>query len=313
MSAVGFWLNESVAPWATHQSEIIVREMIFQEAFPDVEEDVFFKAPGNRYFYVGKVDQKRGTFERVMIYETARGGEFPRLVSARSGRAESGKWVLEDGSIHELDEEGHVRMAISFETLEISLEQSLDSFASSQKTPPEEMSMKELKSNIDLFERSGIRVDALRVDYYLKVAHHVASLVFAVLGAPLVVKSPRRGGGYFGGVVAAAVLSFAYYIVQALARSVAMRGGGLSPLLASWLPNIVFGVPGLFMLFAVDRPRMNLAARRRNSGGGDDGSAGIKFSRGSVHMWLGGVSILTTLYIFAICSLLRSQATFLSR
>ena len=296
MSAVGFWLNESVAPWATHQSEIIVREMIFQEAFPDVEEDVFFKAPGNRYFYVGKVDQKRGTFERVMIYETAR-GEFPRLVSARSGRAESGKWVLEDGSIHELDEEGHVRMAISFETLEISLEQSLDSFASSQKTP-EEMSMKELKSNIDLFERSGIRVDALRVDYYLKVAHHVASLVFAVLGAPLVVKSPRRGGGYFG-VVAAAVLSFAYYIVQALARSVAMRGG-LSPLLASWLPNIVFGVPGLFMLFAVDRPRMNLAARRRNSGGGD-GSAGIKFSRGGVHMWL-GVSILTTLYIFAICS-----------
>jgi lipopolysaccharide export system permease protein len=293
MSAGGFWLNESVVPWATHQSETIVREMIFQEAFPAVEEDVFFKAPGGRYFYVGKVNENRGTLERVMIYETER-NMFPRLVSAESGRAESGKWVLENGSIHELDAEGHVQMSMSFETMEISLEKELESFSSSQKTP-EEMSRKELKSNIDLFERSGIRVHGLRVDYHLKLAQPLAALVFAVIGAPLVTKSPRRGGGYFG-VVAAAILSFAYYIVQALARSVAIRGT-ISPLLAAWLPNAVFGIPGLLMLYVVDRPQIGLAAKRRGSGGANGSGA-----NGKNTSMMCGIVALTTLYLLAFCS-----------
>ena len=293
MSAGGFWLNESVVPWATHQSETIVREMIFQEAFPAVEEDVFFKAPGNRYFYVGKVNEGRGTLERVMIYETER-KMFPRLVAAARGWAESGKWVLENGTIHELDAEGHVQMSMSFETMEISLEKELQSFSSSQKTP-DEMSRKELKSNIDLFERSGIRVHGLRVDYHLKLAQPLAALVFALLGAPLVTKSPRRGGGYFG-VVAAAILSFAYYIVQALARSAAIRGT-IPALMAAWLPNFAFAIPGLLMLYVVDRPQIGLAAEGRGPGGANGSGAGR-----SKTSTLCGIAILVTVSMFALCS-----------
>ncbi len=265
MSAGGFWLGETVVPWASHKSETIVREIILKDFLPSVEQDIFFAAPGGRHFYVGEVDKDLGTMERVMVYETEY-GSFPRIVSARRGRAAEGTWVLEDGAIHELDAVGHVRMSMCFERLEIAMDDTMEMFASNQKTP-QEMTRKELKSHIDLFEKSGIRVDGLRVEYHLKLAQPVAALVFAVIGAPLVVKSPRHGGGYFG-VVAAAVLSFAYFVVQAVARSVGLKGA-IHPVAAVWLPNVVFLIPGLAMLIKIDRP-----GRPNRSGGGRRGSRG---------------------------------------
>jgi len=253
----GFWLGETVVPWASHKSETIVREIILKDVLPSVEQDIFFAAPGGRQFYVGQVNKELGTMERVMVYETEY-GSFPRIVSARRGHVGEGRWTLRDGVIHELDAAGHVTMSMSFEKLEIIMDSTMETFVSSQKTP-REMTRKELKSHIDLFEKSGIRVEGLRVEYHLKLAEPMAALVFAVIGAPLVARSPRRAGGYFG-VVAAAVLSFAYFVVQAVARSVGMKGM-IQPVMAVWIPNVAFLLPGLAMLLGVDRPR--ILSRRR--------------------------------------------------
>ncbi len=267
VSACGFWLGETVVPWASHKSETIVREIILKDFLPSVEQDIFFAAPGGRQFYVGRVDKDLGVMERIMVYETEY-GSFPRIVSARRGNVGDGKWTLQDGVIHELDAAGHVAMSMSFDKLEIPMDSTMETFVSSQKTP-REMTRKELKSHIDLFEKSGIRVEGLRVEYHLKLAEPMAALVFAVIGAPLVTRSPRRAGGYFG-VVAAAVMSFAYFVVQAVARSVGMKGM-IHPATAVWIPNIVFLLPGLVMLLKVDRPLMFNKRRAAGSGPGRSG------------------------------------------
>jgi lipopolysaccharide export system permease protein len=266
--AGGFWLGETVVPWASHKSETIVREIILKDFLPSVEQDIFFAAPGGRQFYVGQVNKDLGTMERIMVYETEY-GSFPRIVTARRGSVGEGKWTLQDGAIHELDAIGHVVMSMAFEKLEIIMDSTMETFVSSQKTP-REMTRKELKSHIDLFEKSGIRVEGLRVEYHLKLAEPMAALVFAVIGAPLVARSPRRAGGYFG-VVAAAVLSFAYFVVQAVARSVGMKGM-IQPVTAVWIPNVAFLLPGVMMLLGVDRPRM--FSRRWAAGPGSGSGRG---------------------------------------
>ncbi|HNU94793.1 MAG TPA: LptF/LptG family permease, partial [Bacillota bacterium] len=162
VSACGFWLGETVVPWASHKSETIVREIILKDFLPSVEQDIFFAAPGGRQFYVGRVDKDLGVMERIMVYETEY-GSFPRIVSARRGNVGDGKWTLQDGVIHELDAAGHVAMSMSFDKLEILMDSTMETFVSSQKTP-REMTRKELKSHIDLFEKSGIRVEGLRVE-----------------------------------------------------------------------------------------------------------------------------------------------------
>ncbi len=268
----GFWLGETVVPWASHKSETIVREIILKDVLPSVEQDIFFAAPGGRQFYVGQVNKDLGTMERIMVYETEY-GSFPRIVSARRGRAGEGKWTLLDGVIHELDAAGHVTMSMSFDRLEIVMDSTMETFVSSQKTP-REMTRKELKSHIDLFEKSGIRVEGLRVEYHLKLAEPMAALVFAVIGAPLAARSPRRAGGYFG-VVAAAVLSFSYFVVQAVARSVGMKSM-MQPVAAVWIPNAAFLLPGLVMLLKVDRPYMFSGRRVAGAGPGSGGGRALR-------------------------------------
>lgn len=268
VTAGTFYLSESVAPWATHESETLVRQMVLQEALPSVEENIFFRAPDDRYFYIGKVDADRGTMQNVMVYEV-RKGTFPRLLTAKRGEVRDLTWVLFDGSLHDLDRSGRVTTSMSFETLEILMDTTLDRVFSGQKTTAE-MSMRELGENIRLFERSGIKVESLRVDYYMKVAQPFAALVLAVLGSSLVTRSPRKGGSYFG-IVLGALVSLSYFVIQAIARSVGARGI-LPPLAAAWVPNVLFFVPGVLMLVSVDSVRM---PRRRpwagllpHSGGG---------------------------------------------
>lgn len=239
-----FTLGEEIVPRANHESQRIFREIVFGEAMPAVEQDVFFKAPGDRYFYVGQVNRDAGTISRVMIYETG-SSTFPRLLTAARGRVQQGSWVLEDGHIHELDREGQVTMAISFDTLTVPMDETMEGFTSSQKEPSE-MTRQELARHIDLFRRSGVRVSGLEVEYHLKVAQPFAALVFAVVGAPLVTKSPRHAGGYFG-VVAASVLALAYYVFSAVCRSLAIKGT-IPPLVAAWLPNSAFLALGVTLL-----------------------------------------------------------------
>ena len=160
-----FTLGEEIVPRANHESQRIFREIVFGEAMPAVEQDVFFKAPGDRYFYVGQVNRDAGTISRVMIYETG-SSTFPRLLTAARGRVQQGSWVLEDGHIHELDREGQVTMAISFDTLTVPMDETMEGFTSSQKEPSE-MTRQELARHIDLFRRSGVRVSGLEVEFHL--------------------------------------------------------------------------------------------------------------------------------------------------
>lgn len=257
LSGALFVLSDFVVPWATHRSQTIVREIVFGEAMPDIEQDVFFKAPGDRYFYVGSVNRDAGVVERVMIYE-ANYASFPRLVTAKRGRIEKGTWVLEKGSVHELDSSGQVAMAIGFESMKVAMDSTMEGFTSSQKEPSE-MSRAELRQNITLFEKSGIKVYALSVAYHLKLAQPMAALVFAVIGAPLVTKSPRHGGGYFG-VVAASLLALLYFIVTAVCRSFGSKGT-IAPITAAWLPNAIFLAAGILLLARAEGKALRFGRR----------------------------------------------------
>lgn len=257
-----FLLGENLAPWANHRSQMILRDIVYGESMPAVEQDVFFRAPGERFFYVGKVNRDAGTVERVMIYETE-AAPFPRLLTAARGQIEEGTWVLEDGRIHELDRAGRVTMAIAFDKLSVDMDSAMEGFTSNQKDSSE-MTRVELKQNIELFQRSGIRVAGLEVQYHVRAAQPLAALVLALVGAPLITKSPRSAGGYFG-VVAASLLALAYYVVAAVCRSFGVRGV-VAPLIAAWLPNIIFALLGLVLLTRADGRRKPRRGRGPTSG-----------------------------------------------
>jgi lipopolysaccharide export system permease protein len=78
----------------------------------------------------------------------------------------------------------------------------------------------------------------------------VACVIFVFLGAPIALRFPRGGVGMVLGVSLAA---FAIYYIGLIAGEPLAQRGILSPFLAMWASNIVFGIVGAFLLSRLGR------------------------------------------------------------
>jgi lipopolysaccharide export system permease protein len=111
---------------------------------------------------------------------------------------------------------------------------------------PEEMNFFELKNYIKQVRNKGGDASEWLVDLYLKIAFPFASLIIVFFGAPLVAGSPTQGKAAAFGV--ALIICFIYYMLINAFKIIG-RTDAVDPMLAAWLPNILFFFIGLFMHF----------------------------------------------------------------
>lgn len=243
VSAMTLVLNEEIVPRANHKANNIVRETILKDAMPAPQEEVFFKGPQGRLFYVEEYDQKEAELNRVVIYELNK-GEYPEVITAKEGKIEENSWRLNSGIIHQYNGEGKIILESKFNEMKIQLTDEMKDLYGSQKSTSE-MSRKELGKRIALFKKSGINVDSLMVDYHLKLAEPLTALLFVLISVPLSLsgKESRTLNLIF-----TIVIIFLYYVILSFSRSFG-KNYLLSPLLAAWLPNIIFFILGIMLLF----------------------------------------------------------------
>ncbi|HXL03235.1 MAG TPA: LptF/LptG family permease [Bacillota bacterium] len=244
-SVASFAFNERVVPWANHEFENIIRRIILEEAIPTAEENVFFRATGDRFFYIRKVDQSSQELRDVLVYEAQKEGP-PRIITAKSGSAKGVVWTLSDGVVHDLDAEGYVVYEAKFKEMSLRMDQESEPFFSGQKTPAE-MSRRELKSYIDLFRTGGVDVSALIVDYQLKLALPFAAFIFVLTGAPIAIGTVSPKTGRSAGIALGGCISLLYYALSSILRSLGVSNV-LPPFVAAWTGNIIFAVVGVALI-----------------------------------------------------------------
>lgn len=94
-------------------------------------------------------------------------------------------------------------------------------------------------------------IDA-RIELHRRFALPFACMMLAMVGIPLGTSS-RKGGRSAGYVWAIFLAFFCYYVAYITLTGLA-RSRALSPELASWLPNAVFGIAGMVMIAFMERP-----------------------------------------------------------
>jgi lipopolysaccharide export system permease protein len=107
------------------------------------------------------------------------------------------------------------------------------------------MGYRDLGRFIKALARSGGDVNELKVEQALKIAIPVTCLIIALFGAPLAT-STQRGGAAYGIGVSLGVTIIFLMMIQ-LTKAVGGKGL-LPPNLAAWLPNILFGIVGGYLL-----------------------------------------------------------------
>lgn len=246
--AVTFITNDEIAPWTTHESENIVRQILLRQSLPPVQPDVFIHGPNNMVFYIGGVDTQNKLLYHVMIFEPS-ASPYPRTVIADQARYDGRHFFLLKGSIHEYNPNGLTRYEASFDEMVIPVTIDPSMFVNGEKTPFE-MNVSELKKQIDLFKQSGVNTASMSTDYYFKFSLPFGCFIATLIGVPLGVKFPR--GGRFISIALAVLLLFVYYCLFSVSRALGTIGT-LPPVAAAWLPDVVLGVAGLWLLLSEER------------------------------------------------------------
>jgi LPS export ABC transporter permease LptG/LPS export ABC transporter permease LptF len=118
----------------------------------------------------------------------------------------------------------------------------------SEAPDAELMNYTQLEAHIEKLRTSGSHVVPYIVALKRKMAFPFVTIVMTLLAVPFAVTTGRRGALY--GVGVGIVLALSYWIALSLFGALG-AGGVLSPTLAAWAPNILFGSAALYGNLAV--------------------------------------------------------------
>jgi len=179
---------------------------------------------------------------------------YQRGPSTGSGppRAESrgGKWEFYDGFLQQLDPYRKTTLIIGKQhPLRFDLGHDPQDIALRQRQP-QEMTWRELGDYLSRLAREGVPAHQLRVEWHHKLSVPFASLIFALIGAPLGLRSQRTGSAL--GLGLSIIIIFAYYVVWNYLAILAGRGG-IPPVCAAWTPNVLGLVAGAALIRRVTK------------------------------------------------------------
>lgn len=108
------------------------------------------------------------------------------------------------------------------------------------------MTIRELRDQIKLLDDNAVDTNKMKVEMYNRFALPLASLVCALVGAPLGVQK-QRGSSSLGFGLSVIVILI-YYSIMTLGNALG-NGGRIPTYLAAFLPDIICGIAGIFLIY----------------------------------------------------------------
>jgi LPS export ABC transporter permease LptF/LPS export ABC transporter permease LptG len=168
------------------------------------------------------------------------------VYSGAGSEDRSNRWRAERGWTREIDPTGETRAFTPFGASEIALEPA--SYFGTE--PPDErfMSYSQLRDYTARLQATGFDVSAQLVALERKISFPFVTIVMTLLAVPFAVTTGRRGAMY--GIGVGIVLAISYWV--AISVFAALGTGGLvTPMLAAWAPNLLFGAGAGYLLLTV--------------------------------------------------------------
>lgn len=253
LSFFAFFINLKGVPFAARiVRAVAVKTALFKLESP-IEPGVFNTEINGFTIYVKKGDLESGDWKNVFIYQEDKQNNQMRLITSKSGRIdatdETSELVLDDAfvntiSLGEKQEKlvsenlGQIRLAIKTRRNEI-----VERLSKTEQTP-EELGLTELAEYAR--NKEGKERTEAQVLWQRRILLSITPLIFALLGAGLVIRYNRSGRGF--GIFLALVSLVVYYLISLLSEQLA-RTNYINVFLAGLLPLLisVFVIIWLFL------------------------------------------------------------------
>ena len=199
-------------------------------------------------------DPRNRLLSQLQIYEFTDGMErmtrrtYAELASyvQGDGEGEGDLWRIERGWTREFNEQGKVTQLEPIVAAERRIES--PAYFGSQTPNPEFMGYTELRKHLEGLRASGFDVLAEEVAVARKLAFPFVTLVMTLIAVPFAVTIGRSGA--MGGIGVGIALAITYWTVISVFAALG-TGGVLTPVLAAWAPNLLFGAGAVYLLLTV--------------------------------------------------------------
>ena len=198
----------------------------------------------NRIYYYLYFDQWASVFSQLSIYDfDSENWSLKSRIYAKKARLESGRLYLNDAWKRDFRNNKLINFEKQSE-MTIRIDEDKSYFLREWKAP-DQMNYTELKQYIEEIEIRGFESVRYEVDLHFKLSFPFISLIMVFLGIPFAFTMGKRGT--LVGLGVSMIIAMIYWGAIGI-----FRGLGyveyMSPALAAWGPNVVFGLVGIYLI-----------------------------------------------------------------
>lgn len=246
-------MNEYVAPKAVDLSTRTFYQIIYHTESLPVEPQFFRKDPdtGN-VFFVSQVLPDGHTMQGVQIFKPGRNGYWNETIQAKTAHVEGATLVLTGAILTFYNADGYETSQTTTPEFRIGLPlgESAAQFLSTQNSDAYTMNTKQLAQQVNALRAQGVGGEALgnlELNLADKFAFPFSAVVSVLIALPMAIRFGKKGRAM--GMALAIVAFFVYYVMTEAAAAFGSTGR-MNPYVAAWLPNVIFGLAGLGLLWS---------------------------------------------------------------
>ncbi|MCX6563999.1 MAG: LptF/LptG family permease [Candidatus Aminicenantes bacterium] len=200
---------------------------------------------GDRFYHYNYYDPKTSTFNRLSIFDLdLTKWTITRRIFAAKAVLKGDALHLEKGWVREFKDEAQVKYE-AWAALDLPPAEGKNLVLSEGKEPAH-MTYGELRDYIRRVGSMGFDTVRFRVDLKAKVSFPFVALIMTLIGIPFAFAMGKRGA--LVGLGTGLAISILYWVTIGVFLNLGYVGF-LSPFLAAWGPNLIFGLTGLYLLF----------------------------------------------------------------
>ncbi|MDF2502406.1 MAG: permease YjgP/YjgQ family protein [Anaerosporomusa subterranea] len=252
VSVFSMVFSEKVVPQSKAAYNNLVRFEIEKNTKPRSQEHIVIKEVDKgsieRLTYARRFEESDSTMYGITIQEFE-ADKLVRVENAEKAIWQGSQWIMQNGVIHDLSTEGKVQRSLQFDKQIMPVDKNPQSISTAQKKA-EEMSISELKQYIKTLKREFVKSGKYETELHQRITIPMASLVFAMIGAPLGLQPHRTSSSI--GLGLSIIIIFAYYTVMTIFNALG-QGGAIYPMLAAWIPNLAGIIAGVFLIRKASR------------------------------------------------------------
>lgn len=248
IAIVSFFLNGWVLPVATlGVSEFRVKHLDDKRNFD--RQNIHIKVAPDTYAYLSRYYTSGNTGYNFTLEQIQEGELIAKLTADRIvWDTTTNAWSVRNWKLREFNEMDETwTTGMSMDTVLSIKPGDFDL----PKNHHETLTLPKLQEQIDiLVDRGADNISFYRIEKYVRFMSPFAAIILTFIGVIVSSKKTRGGSGFK--IALGFLLAFVYIILFLLSRTFA-EAGTAYPVLAVWIPNIVFALTGLVLYKTVPR------------------------------------------------------------